>query len=279
MTKYEENAFTSLRELPDPLERPDELRLTPQSKPTPIHIHFLGTEALLTAPEDKLHRLFKQYAKSKQTFFLRNLRSRHFPPSSALMGIVPFIALLGSSPPQQRPLPPASGSPFPWGHLTFPSTPEQQAKHNQSRPQSLIITQSALPCRQDSKSPSFNDRSLYFHLSTRTPAEPVLWLILQHAPVLLAGFTLHSAWESRSVTAGWTLVRPVPSLFTFPLTALLVPSLGHPMRARVPHTSLEVAESSHWFVVVSLSRVQIPFTDDCSHPHWLSSPWCFFFFF
>lgn len=135
MTKYEENAFTSLRELPDPLERPDELRLTPQSKPTPIHIHFLGTEALLTAPEDKLHRLFKKYAKSKQTFFLRNLRSRHFPPSSALMSVVPFTALLASSPPQQRPLPPALG------HLTFPSTPEQQAMHNHSRPQSLIIIQ------------------------------------------------------------------------------------------------------------------------------------------
>jgi len=48
MIKYEDNAFTSLRELPDPLERPDELRLTPQSKPTPMHIHFLGTEALLS---------------------------------------------------------------------------------------------------------------------------------------------------------------------------------------------------------------------------------------
>ena len=68
MIKYEENAFTSLRELPDPLEGPDELRLTPHSKPTPMHIHFLGTEALLTAPEDKLQRLFKKYAKSKQTF-------------------------------------------------------------------------------------------------------------------------------------------------------------------------------------------------------------------
>ena len=68
MIKYEENAFTSLRELPDPLEGPDELRLTPHSKPTPMHIHFLGTEALLTAPEDKLQRLFKKYAKSTQTF-------------------------------------------------------------------------------------------------------------------------------------------------------------------------------------------------------------------
>lgn len=145
MTKYEENAFTSLRELPDPLERPDELRLTPQSKPTPIHIHFRGTEALLTAPEDKLHRLFKKYAKSKQTFFLRNLRSCHFPPSSALMSIVPFTALLASSPPQQRPLPPACGSPYPWGHLSFLSTPEQQAEHNHSRPQSLIITQKCRP--------------------------------------------------------------------------------------------------------------------------------------
>ena len=147
MIKYEDNAFTSLRELPDPLERPDELRLTPQSKPTPMHIHFLGTEALLTAPEDKLQRLFKKYAKSKQTFFLRNLRSRHFPPSSTLMSIVPFTALLDFSLPQHRPLPRMRGSSYPLGHLTFPFTLDQQAMHNHSRPQSLSSSRSALPCR------------------------------------------------------------------------------------------------------------------------------------
>lgn len=69
----------SLRELPDPW-RPWWAETTPQSKPTPMHIHFLGTEVLLTAPEDKLQRLFKKYAKSKQTFVSQKSQIASFHP-------------------------------------------------------------------------------------------------------------------------------------------------------------------------------------------------------
>lgn len=169
MTNHEANAVASLHELPDTSQHPEEMRLMLKSKHTPMHIHFLGTESLLIAPENKLQILFKNYAKSNQTFLSQKSQISLFPPSSTLMSIFTFTAPLHSSSPGHGPFPRTRGYPFSTltlvpRHFTsdHPSLHSRTVTHNHRRPQSLIITQKCPPFPQDSRSPLFNYRSRYF---------------------------------------------------------------------------------------------------------------------
>lgn len=181
------------------------MRLMPNTKHTPMHIHFLDTRSMLTATENKLQTLFKIHSNIDSPFsemspFLISLPSSVLmPPSHLLLRVTP---------------PPASKERFTI-HMDHPSSAltiapchficadlalhTGSATHNHSSPQDLS-TQNRL----DSETGTLSLlQTLCISISPLlTPAEPVLGLFRPaalHVPILPMGFTLSSAWKSCSV--------------------------------------------------------------------------------
>lgn len=154
------------------------MRLTLNSKHTPLHTHFLGTRSLLTAPENELRVLCK-IPRVKWTLFSPQCSCFLFPPSSTPMAVIPLSVPRHSRPARQgpchHPLSPLTMYSPPLPHATFSlttfsSTPEQ--RHTlRSGPRTLAAPRTALLLRQ-----GLYKSLLQLQTSVFPPAH--LWLLL-----------------------------------------------------------------------------------------------------